>query len=265
MTRQLVIREGTEDGFGRRPDRARQRSSSQGGDRRLRLRAGQTISWSFAPMGAALGKSAATRDFTDQTLTTALLVWIHGDDGDLHTEPTMPTDHGNANWLHVHLNDGISSGTAMLANVSAELHEVVVLLSETYYISPDQVYLASMGSSGVLALRLLLLQPEDFLGIAFFNADLSAMSKSIDVDHGLNHIRAMLANSVRSNSAISEAISTGRFLHALGMRITTHLYLPGRYTQECLFGDLADWINSAIGQRCETLEWPALRDGKDRL
>lgn len=247
MARQLIIRDETEDGFARRPNQARQCGSSQAGERRLRLRRAQTISWSFAPMGSASGTSAATMDFTDQMLSTALIVWIHGDDGDSNEGPSMPTVHGDANWLHVHMNDGIYSSTAMLANALAELREVVILLSETYSIAPDQIYLASMGASAALALRLLLMCPEDFLGIALFNADLSSMSKSIDVDHRLNHLRAMLANSIRSNSAVSEAISTGRFLHALGMRITTHLYLPGRYTQECLFGDLAEWINSAIG------------------
>ncbi|MDB5342089.1 MAG: hypothetical protein JWP89_466 [Schlesneria sp.] len=247
MTRQLIIREETEDGFGRRPDRMRQCGLSQIGGRRLRLRTGQTISWSFAPMGSASGNLAATLDVTDQTLSTALIIWIHGDDGDSNEEPTMPTVHGDANWLHVQMNDCITSSTAMLTNVLAELREVVVLLSETYSISLGHVYLASMGSGAAMALRLLLIQPEDFLGIALFNADLTAISKSIEVDHGLNHLRAMLANSVRSNSAVSEAISTGRFLRALGMRITTHLYLPGRYTQECLFGDLAEWINSVIG------------------
>jgi predicted esterase len=247
MARQLIIREDTEDGFGRYPNQARQCGSSQATERRLRLRRAQTISWSFTPMGCASGMSAGTMDFADQALSTALIVWIHGDGGDSNEAPSMSTVHGDAHWLHVHMNDGIHSSTAMLANALAELREVVVLLSETYSIAPDQIYLASMGASAVLALRVLLMQPEDFLGIALFNADLSAMSKSIDIDRRSNHLRVMLANSIRSNTAVSEAISTGRFLHALGMRITTHLYLPGKYTQDCLFGDLADWINSAVG------------------
>ena len=243
MTRQLVFGEGLDVHI--RPVAARtQPDSSKIGKNRIRLRRGKAISWSFRPIGSAFDTSATRTGIPDQLLSTALIVWIDSDDGTPNAGLTMPTEHCDANWLYLQLNDGVSSSNiAMLSKVLVELREIICLLGDTYSISRNHVYLASMGSSAVVALRLLLIQPEEFLGIALFNADFEAMPTLIDADDRVTHARALLAASVQRASAIREALSAGRLLHAIGMSIKTLFYLPGPLTPVSLFGELAEWIN----------------------
>ncbi|MBS0204996.1 MAG: hypothetical protein JSS49_18980 [Planctomycetes bacterium] len=205
-----------------------------------RVRRANAITWAFAPGTPQISEwRAAAADGVPPL--TSLIVWIDNSEADECSDVLVTTHPDEIHRLHVSLNERATSST-MLAEVLAELCAVIATLIETYSVSSNHVYLAGRGDGGAAALRLLLMQPESFRGIAMFNAEVSTLPVLIDVDTQLQKHRALLVTSIEHSSRVRQALQFGRLLHSAGMLITTHVSDPRVLTHEQMFRDLAEWV-----------------------
>lgn len=196
-----------------------------------------------------------------------LIVWCdhHRTLGD--RDDTIANLYSRIRWIHIRLHGGECASTAELSNVLTKLRAVTLL---------NQVYLAATGTGAAVAMKLLLMHPDEFQGIALFNPDIAELppieftqrlagrgkrclnisgrtisqmnrspSKGSDtVFHGQSaQLRALLVTTVNQSPGVYESLALGRCLHSAGMQMTTHFYLPRWFSQQRMLQDLAEWVS----------------------
>ena len=181
-----------------------------------------------------------------------LLVWLHSDGGD-ETEVGRVMPHlSMRNYAAasprgtVNLDGNRFGWDHTAKGISQAVHrvfEVIENATERFNVAPDRVFLAGFGSSGTMALRIALRNPEHF-------ASAISCCGAFPTAHAplarLNEVRKLplfLAHGQSSDHyGVDEACSDLRLFHSAGLSVSIRQYPGGDFLDTQMLHDLNAWM-----------------------
>ena len=200
---------------------------------------------SFAPSGYEAGYAYP------------LVVWLHADNADEDCLPTVMRHVSTQNYVAVapslRGSEGYEPSSAWVQTpetISAAQNAVADAIhsaSELFNINPNRVFLLGHGSGGTMALRLALMQPEAFAGVATFDGPMPTNHSP------LSHLKAarklpILFNVAResTNYPQPELSQTLSLLHTAGMKMDLRLHPGDDDLTTAMLADSNRWMMELI-------------------
>jgi phospholipase/carboxylesterase len=185
-----------------------------------------------------------------------LIVWLHNDGGDeMDLDEVMPRI-SERNYIGVSLRGNVlrsvrfgwSSAEDRLAEILAQLHEVVEAVADRFSVNPHRKYLAGFGAGGTLAWEILLRQPSHWTGAMCLSSRFPEIEHPLAMFRELQQRRLLLAAGLDGRTpSISELVRAGRLMYSAGLQVGTRIYDSGsRFPTDRMLRDLDHWVMDAI-------------------
>ena len=125
--------------------------------------------------------------------------------------------------------------------------ECVELARDRSHVASERIFLLGYGSGGTMALRIGMLYPSLFAGIASIGGPFPIGLTPLTRIKQARHLQILLVQS-RESTMYSEATVCDnlRLLHAAGMSLTLRQYPRGDELSDQMLGDIDEWIMAQV-------------------
>lgn len=197
----------------------------------------------FAPMGYE-----ASYDYP-------LIVWLHGNDADECSLPAVMQHVSVRNFVAVAprgvactgSNAGWDQSDATIAAAEDAVFTAIESARERFNLHPRRVFLAGVGAGGTMAMRLGLLQPERFAGVASLDGPLPTGQTPLGRVNELRQLPLLLSAGRQSpaypESRVCRDLS---LLHSAGCRVAIRQYPGDEDLTDTMLADLNRWAMEIV-------------------
>lgn len=192
-----------------------------------------------------------------------VIVWLHGPrDDERQLKKIMPLV-SMRNYVGVGvcgtqlIGDERSTGTyegytwqqdtQHILEAQAKVIDCVSAAKERFNIRPDRVFLAGFDAGGTMALRLGLMNPEKFAGVASIGGALPQDLRPFSRINEARLLRVMIAQGKESSDYSTDHLCDDlRMFHRAGMPVTVRQYPCGHEVSTTMLNALDNWVMQIV-------------------
>lgn len=124
--------------------------------------------------------------------------------------------------------------------------EAVRGAAERFHIAPRRVFLAGAGAGGTMALRLGLLNPEQFAGVLSIGGPLPRGEMPLRCYRTLRRFPVWLAQTLAEHQPVQSLCADLRLIHSAGMELMLRQYVGAQELDRVILADMNRWIMERV-------------------
>lgn len=186
-----------------------------------------------------------------------LIIWLHSDGADEQQVQSLMPEISDRNYFGLSFRGPIQSKSKdefswptvgeTTVEIEDRIRDVVCQLRREFHIHSERIFLAGLGTSATLALRLMLSQPTWFAGSILFNGHLPELDNPFAAYRDLMGKKILVTRDVSPMAPTREqTFSTARLLHLAGMDVTTEEFETDDSLEPCCLRRIDHWIMNGI-------------------
>lgn len=190
-----------------------------------------------------------------------LIVWFHDDDSSETELGRFLPQISDRNYLGLAVRGNVAREQGhgwSLANADfpalvEQVRELCVAMRRRYHVHSERIYLAGHGAGALVALAVLLAEPDWFAGAACLKAGDELGRQPLTRYRDLAGKRVLLSTTLDQRAIrLTDLVATGQVLYNAGMQVGTRIYEAGAKTPSTkMLRDIDRWVmqglDSAVG------------------
>ena len=198
-----------------------------------------------------------------------VIVWLHGsNDDERQLKKIMPLV-SMRNYVGIGVcgtelvggdrASGLYEGYSWNQNIESilesqtKVNDCLTAAHERFNIRPDRVFLAGFGDGGTMALRIGLMNPEKFAGVASIGGGLPRHLQPFSRINAARSLQVMIAQGKESDEYTTDQLCDDlRMFHRAGMTVTLRQYPCGQEVNTAMLSAFDSWVMEIVsGRRAE--------------